>query len=257
MRLVDTREPGQPFATLTSGPPAVLDLRGRMPAGATAVALNLTTDRSGAGWVRAFPCNTPEPPTSNVNPAVGRVVTNAAIVPVGDGRICFTSLTTTDLVVDLNGWLTTSSPAGLVTVNRRLADTRTGEGAVSRLNAGATIEVAVTTAGSSTTAVALGVTAVDPSIAGFVTAWPCGGQRPVVSNLNPEAGSDASQPGQRARRRRAARSACSRPGRPIWSSICSASTARARVPATRRCHRNGCSTLVRAGTGRTTRTCPT
>ena len=188
VRLVDTREPGQPFATLTSGPPAVLDLRGRMPAGATAVALNLTTDRSGAGWVRAFPCNTPEPPTSNVNPAVGRVVTNAAIVPVGDGRICFTSLTTTDLVVDLNGWLTTSSPAGLMTVNRRLADTRTGEGGVGRLNAGATIEVAVTTAGSSTTAVALGVTAVDPSIAGFVTAWPCGGQRPLVSNLNPEAG---------------------------------------------------------------------
>ena len=47
--------------------------------------------------------------------------------------------------------------------------------------------MAVTTAGSSTTAVALGVTAVDPSIAGFVTAWPCGDQRPLVSNLNPEA----------------------------------------------------------------------
>ena len=166
----------------------VLDLRNRIPADATAVALNLTTDRSGAGWVRAFPCNAPEPSTSNVNPAIGRVVTNAAIVPVGDGLICFTSLTTTDLIVDLNGWLTTLSPAGLVTVNRRLADTRTGEGGVSRLSAGDTIEVAVTTAGSSTTAVALGVTAVDPSIAGFVTAWPCGGIRPVVSNLNPEAG---------------------------------------------------------------------
>ena len=35
---------------------------------------------------------------------------------------------------------------------------------------------------------ALNVTAVDPSAAGFVTAWPCGGDRPVVSNLNPEPG---------------------------------------------------------------------
>jgi hypothetical protein len=166
----------------------VLDLRGRLPAGATAVALNLTTDRSGPGWVRAFPCGASEPPTSNVNPDLGRVVTNAAIVPVGDGRICFTSLSTTDLVVDLNGWLTTASPAGLVTANRRLADTRTGQGGASRLTAGTTIEIPVTTPGSATTAVALGITAVDPTLDGFVTAWPCGGDRPVVSNLNPEAG---------------------------------------------------------------------
>lgn len=187
-RLVDTRLPGQPFGTLTAGSPVVLDLRGRMPAGTTAVALNLTTDRSGAGWVRAFPCDSAEPPTSNVNPAPGRVVTNAAIVPIGDGRVCFTSLSTTDLIVDLNGWLTTSSTAGLVTVNRRLADTRTGEGGVSRLPIGGSIEVAVTTPGSSTTAVSLGVTAVDPTLNGFVTAWPCGTTRPTVSNLNPEAG---------------------------------------------------------------------
>ncbi len=167
----------------------MLDLRGRMPAGATAVALNLTTDRSTqAGWVRAFPCSADEPPTSNVNPAVGRVVTNAAIVPVGDGRICFTSLGTTDLVVDLNGWLTTSAPSGLVSANRRLADTRTGEGGVTRLSAGGVIEVAVTAPGSTTDAVALAVTAVDPAAAGYVTAWPCDTDRPVVSNLNPEAG---------------------------------------------------------------------
>jgi hypothetical protein len=138
--------------------------------------------------VRAFPCTATEPPTSNVNPVAERVVTNAAIVPVGDGRICFTSLGTTDLVVDLNGWLTTTSSTGLVAATRRLADTRIGEGGVARLAAGGVIEVQVTTAGSSTTAVALGVTAVDPGAAGYVTAWPCGSTRPTVSNLNPEAG---------------------------------------------------------------------
>ena len=187
-RLVDTREPGAVFGTLRGGTTAVLDLRGRMPAGATAVAVNLTTAGSAQeGWVRAFPCTSSEPPTSNVNPATGRVVTNAAIVPVGDGHLCFTSLGTTDLVVDLNGWLTTTSTTGLVPTARRLADTRTGEGGL-RLSAGGVLEVAVTTPGSTTAAVALGITAVEPGADGYVTAWPCGGVRPTVSNLNPEAG---------------------------------------------------------------------
>jgi hypothetical protein len=160
-----------------------------MPVGATAVALNLTTDRSAQdGWVRAFPCASPEPPTSNVNPVVGHVVTNAAIVPVGDGRICFNSLGATDLVVDLNGWLTPTATAGLVAANRRLVDTRTGQGGITRLAAGQTVQVPVTTAGSTTTAVSLGITAVDAAANGFVTAWPCGTERPTVSNLNPEAG---------------------------------------------------------------------
>jgi hypothetical protein len=42
--------------------------------------------------------------------------------------------------------------------------------------------------GSNATAVQLNVTAVDPAADGFVTAWPCGGPRPIVSNLNPAAG---------------------------------------------------------------------
>lgn len=190
VRLVDTRRTDAAFGPLTPGTPAVLDLRPLMPPGTTAVALNLTTDRSAQdGWVRAYPCSGAEPPTSNVNPATGQVVTNAAIVPVGDGRICFASLGVTDLVVDLNGWLTTSAAAaGLVPANRRLVDTRIGQGGIVRLAAGQTVQVPVAATGSSTVAVALGVTAVDPAVDGFVTAWPCGTDRPTVSNLNPDAG---------------------------------------------------------------------
>ena len=38
--------------------------------------------------------------------------------------------------------------------------------------------------GPLTTAVVLNVTAVQPDRAGYLTVWPCGGDRPLVSNLN-------------------------------------------------------------------------
>ncbi|MCU1400526.1 MAG: hypothetical protein JWN62_3635, partial [Acidimicrobiales bacterium] len=196
VRLVDTRTSGQAFGRLTAGVEAQLDLRaaglirGGMPSGATSVALNITAVGSPLnGYVRAYPCASAEPPTSNVNQVVGAARTNAVIVPVGDGRICVRSSTDVDLVVDLNGWLTTTSAVGLQPVAaRRLVDTRLGLGGSVRLSPGQQIQVPVVAAGSATTAVSLNVTAVDPSVAGFVTAWPCGSDRPNVSNLNPEPG---------------------------------------------------------------------
>jgi hypothetical protein len=188
-RLVDTRQAGQPFGRLQPGQTARLDLTALAPPGATAVALNLTSDRaSAAGWVRAFPCTAAEPPTSNLNPVVAHVVTNAAIVPLGDGRLCFTTLRATDLIVDLNGWLSPSSTVGLTVVDsRRLLDTRTGQGGAGRLAAGSEVALTVTN-DASVEAVALSVTSVTPDGDGFVTAYPCGSARPTVSNLNPVAG---------------------------------------------------------------------
>ncbi len=191
VRLVDSRIDGQAFGRLAPGGQAVLDLRTNgLPAGATAVALNVTAVGAGAnGYIRAFPCSSSEPATSNVNQVVGAVQTNAVIVAVGDGRICLRSSTAVDLVVDLNGWLTAASPVGLQTLpSRRLVDTRTGLGGSARLAVGQMIQIPVVGTGSTSTAVALNVTAVDPSAAGFVTAWPCGTERPTVSNLNPEPG---------------------------------------------------------------------
>jgi hypothetical protein len=197
VRLVDSRAPGQAFDRLEPGETSVLDLRDRRPAGATAVVLNVATDRSDAdGWVRLWPCAQSEPPTANINPIAGRVVSNAATVPLGDGRLCLRSHAATDVIVDLNGWLSTSSDIGLVPVVRRLVDTRDGtrDGTSdgtrgpSRLAPGTTIAVQVTTPGSSVRAAALTVTAVDPSDNGYVTAWPCGTPQPFVANLNPLAG---------------------------------------------------------------------
>jgi hypothetical protein len=188
-RLVDTRQSGQPFDRLGAGEQSVLDLTSRRPVGATAVVVNLATDRSDAdGWVRLWPCNATEPGTANVNPIAGQVVSNAATVPLGDGRVCIRSHAATDLIIDLNGWLAPSADAGLVPVVRRLADTRSGFGGASRLGAGGTMSLAVTTPGSNVRAVVLTVTAVDPGANGYVTVWPCGSTQPFVANLNPIAG---------------------------------------------------------------------
>jgi len=196
VRLVDTRIVGQPIRRFDPGARQVLDLRaagvvsGGVPADATAVALNVTA--VGAlldGYVRVFPCSINEPATSNVNQVAGTAQTNAVIVPIGDGTLCFRSSTAVDLVVDLNGWLTAGSNVGLQPVaSRRLVDTRTGVGGSTRLAAGQQVQIPVVAAGSASTAVSLNITAVAPRAAGFVTAWPCGTDRPNVSNLNPEPG---------------------------------------------------------------------
>ena len=189
VRLVDTRIAGQQMSRVARNGKAVLDLRGPpVPTGATAVALNVTAvDPDANGFVRVYPCIGTEPATSNVNQVVGRAQTNAVIVPFGDGTICFRSSTNVDLVVDLNGWLTTTSDVGLQPLDsQRLVDTRIGVGGSSRLGPNGAMEVTVVAPGSAATAVSLNVTAVDPAAAGYVTAWPCGTERPNVSNLNPE-----------------------------------------------------------------------
>ena len=189
VRLVDTRNGQQPYVRLTPGGTIRLDLRGIAPTGTTAVALNLTSMNSEDGFVTAHACASPRPETSNLNPAPNSVVTNSTIVPYGDGEVCFWSYGATDLVVDLNGWLTTTSDVGLEPVSaRRLVDTRSGLGGSTRLAADQTIVVPVVAAGSPVTAVQLNLTAVQPAVDGFVTAWPCGKPLPIVSNLNPAAG---------------------------------------------------------------------
>jgi hypothetical protein len=80
-------------------------------------------------------------------------------------------------------------PAGdqMVSVSpTRLLDTRTGRGTPA--TAGSTIELTVTGGTNNiptdATAVALNLTATDPTSNGFITIWPCGTPRPNASNLN-------------------------------------------------------------------------
>ena len=165
--------------------------------GVAAVALNVTAvDPAGHGYVTIFPCGSTRPLVSNVNyTGAPGAYPNAVVVPVApDGSLCFYSKVHAHLIADVVGWFPEGAGVGTVTP-ARLFDTRAtepngsivvpkspigGEGSILRVKVAGVSGVPDTGAA----AVALNVTAVDPSGAGYVTVYPCNDTRPFVSNVN-------------------------------------------------------------------------
>lgn len=200
-RLLDTRvDPGGPLAGGVARDVQVTG-RGGVPAASAAAALvNVTaTDASAAGFVTAWPTGSARPGTSTVNMSgPGEVAPNLALVPLApDGRLSLFANVTTDVVVDVVGYVTdASAPADdagrfVPLAPARVIDTRTPGASVARLGSGAA--ATVTHAGvagipsTGASAVALNVTAVDAA-AGYLTVFPAGSPRPLASTLNTAAG---------------------------------------------------------------------
>jgi peptidoglycan hydrolase-like protein with peptidoglycan-binding domain len=178
-----------------------------IPAGASAVALNITAvTPSLPGFVTAWPCDVARPDASNLNYVSGGAVANSVIAPVGaSGKVCFYSNQETDFLVDITGWFSGSTNGVTTFVGatpRRVVDTRNAIGGPKvRIPAGGTLSIplagaamqrsdgAPATIPTDATAVAMNVTAVLPSQAGFFTVWPCGAPMPVASNVNFTSGS--------------------------------------------------------------------
>lgn len=164
-----------------------------LPSGRAAV-LNLTvTGATKAGHLTAYPCADGRPTASVNNYGVGDTRAAMAIVPVdSDGAVCVYAFGSTDLVVDLFGYIgdevralsdgsTKVYAQSEFAVPERLLDTRTnGQGK------GTDFELALPTANGR--AVVLNVTATEPDGPGHVTAYPCERGRPTASMLNDEAG---------------------------------------------------------------------
>ena len=204
VRVADTR-PGQPVAfptpkaTVPSGGTLEVPVAGLfgVPADAGAVSLNVTVvGPETPGHVTVFPCGVAEPNASTVNFAAGEVIANAALAQPGtDGKVCVFTSSTTDLVVDLNGYLPTG--AGFTSQDPvRVADTRPGQPVAfptpkATVPSGGTLEVPV--AGlfgvpADAGAVSLNVTVVGPQTAGHVKVFPCGVVAPNASTVNFAAG---------------------------------------------------------------------
>jgi hypothetical protein len=160
-----------------------------------AVALNVTvTNAAGPGYLTVFPCGETQPTASNLNFAAGQTIPNAVVAKIGTGgAVCIFTSQTVDLVADVTG----AFPVGTAYVAgnpTRVLETRPGLTTVDGLQqgggpaaAGSTTIVQITgRAGvpAGAAAVSLNVTVTEPSASGFVTVYPCGGNRPTASNVN-------------------------------------------------------------------------
>jgi hypothetical protein len=103
-RLFDTRStPG--FTRLQAGRESVVDMTQVLPAGATAMAINVTAaDPSADGYVQVYPCGT-TPTTSVLNYQAHQVAqAGMTVVQVPASHfVCFRSYANTDLIVDMMG----------------------------------------------------------------------------------------------------------------------------------------------------------
>jgi len=127
----------------------------------------------------------------------GLTVANLVIAKlgIGGGVSFYNSLGSTDFVVDVVGWYTTTSTLAFTSVNPvRLLDTRNPGGPLARFDGGTHHDLLVAdgiTVPAGAKAVLVNVTAVDPAAPGFLTVYPTAAPPnppPLASNLNFTAG---------------------------------------------------------------------
>ncbi len=176
--------------TSVSGAPLVV------PGDAVAAAINVTVvGPTTGGYLTVWPCQEEMPPISSLNYFGGAVRANSVIAPISSaGEICLFSLRGTHVVVDVAGWF----DDGFVGIEpERRVDTRNGTGAAAA-PIGPSTPLRVPIAGTSAVrsdgtpitipndveAVAINLAAVAPVGGGFLTAWPCGADLPLASNVN-------------------------------------------------------------------------
>jgi hypothetical protein len=126
-RLLDTR----PAAAVVGGVTRDVTIAGQPggpPAGATAVALNVTvTQPGGPSFLTVWPSGSDQPLSSNLNFVGGETVPNMVIVKLGTGGqvSLFTGSPNAHVVIDVLGWFSAGGSFNGV-VPARLMDTRGG-----------------------------------------------------------------------------------------------------------------------------------
>jgi hypothetical protein len=166
--------------------------RAGLPSDARAAVVNITlVQPAAAGFATLYPCNAQVPDVSVLNHAAGQTVANSTIATLSaTGEVCIYTYAAADILVDVTGWLGPSGISRMVPIGpTRVVDTRSGLGGSRRVAAGSTTRFDLRSAlPPQSTAVAVNLTAVTPSAAGYMTAFPCSSGRPSTSSLNFAAG---------------------------------------------------------------------
>jgi hypothetical protein len=195
VRLFDTRDSGQRLGAGEERSFRVVGANPGAPAGATAVAINLTAIQpDGPGYVRVYPCGAPTAAEiSSINFGAGDIRANTVVTPVSaDGSICFQASTGIDIAFDLLGYFGSSGYSFQPLVPVRMFDSRYRTSDLNQMTNGRALAAGqVITLGiagkqgvpAGARAASVNITAVAAGAASYVTAYPCG-TRPLASNVN-------------------------------------------------------------------------
>src|SRR5579862_2590939 len=205
-RVVDTRNPNGPLGgpPLSAGATRSFTVPGTcgIPSTALAYSMNLTVVPNGTlGYVTLWPTGQSQPVVSTLNSIDGRIKSNAAIVPAGtSGAVSVYATNSTNVILDIDGYFDLASdPTALEFYSLtpcRVADTRNPVGQLggpSLIGGNSRIFPVLSSScsiPSSALAYSLNFTAVPQGPLGYLTVWPSGQNRPVVSTLNAPTGAD-------------------------------------------------------------------
>ena len=151
----------------------------------------------GKGYLTVYNCADSPPTASTLNYQPYETVANAGVFPLNTGAykgaLCVYALVDTDLVIDINGYLRPSATQRFESLTpTKWVDTAAGLNAAGRMRKNQTITMNAYTAGigvpTTAKAVVVNIAGVLPDTNGYLTAYPCGITRPIVSNLNPRVG---------------------------------------------------------------------
>lgn len=171
VRVLDTRSgPAPPSGSQT-------EVHGRP--NSTSVASLIVTGTTAPGYVQVLPCGAAPGLSSNLNiDAAGQTRSGLVFIRFDDtGRACVYNQTTTHIVVDVQGYMTTIAFDDIP--DSRLVDTRLG-GTSSRPGDGSQTMLAGRPNGTAV----VSLVATDTTAPGYVQVLPCGATPGAASNLN-------------------------------------------------------------------------
>jgi hypothetical protein len=200
-RVADTRNADGPFGgpEITAGTTrsfAVPQANCGIPITAAAYSLNVTAVPSKTlGFLTIWPTGLPKPGVSTLNSWDGRIKANAAIVGTGkDGSVSVYVSDASHVVLDINGYFVpAANPSALAfypTAPCRIADTRNPVGPFGGVHMTGgetrsfTIPASACNIPDTAGAYSLNFTVVPHSKLGYLSTWPTGQPKPLVSTLN-------------------------------------------------------------------------
>lgn len=177
-RIIDTRrdDPGR----LDAQTEIVIDVSAEVPEGTTAVAAYVSaTNAGGDGFLTAYECSAGRPTASTANYRRFETRGSVAITPIApDGTFCLFSRAEADVLVDLQAAFVPTDAGGKrltpLDTPDRLVDTRiTGKQKIVEVEVPEGAEIA-----------SVSITAIKSELPGYLVAYPCTDEVPVVATVN-------------------------------------------------------------------------